>query len=80
MTRVYCDKTAEAMIMQFPLKCSPMPHVSFRNSKGVIMIGGLKLGWGQLAHFSENFLNPVKSFNNSDDKVHANNNNNEDEE
>jgi len=25
VTRVYCDKTAEAMIMQFSLKCSPMP-------------------------------------------------------
>jgi len=25
MTRVYCDKTAEARIMQFSLKCIPMP-------------------------------------------------------
>jgi len=25
VTRVYCDKTAEARIMQFSLKCSPMP-------------------------------------------------------
>jgi len=25
VTRVYCAKTAEARIMQFSLKCSPMP-------------------------------------------------------
>ena len=25
VTRVYCDKTAEARIMQFLLKCSPVP-------------------------------------------------------
>jgi len=25
VTRVYCDKTAEARIMQFSQKCSPMP-------------------------------------------------------
>ena len=26
-TRVYCDKRAEARIMQFSLKCSPIPHL-----------------------------------------------------
>ena len=51
ITRVYCDKTAEAVIMQFSLKCSPMPQlfacqVWLRNSKGVSLISGFNLGWG----------------------------------
>ena len=50
VTRVYCDKTAEAKIMQFWLKCSPMPYLFacqawLRNLKGFHMIG-LKLAWG----------------------------------
>ena len=42
--RVYCDKTAAVRIMQFALKCSPMPYlfvcqVWWQNSKGALRSG-----------------------------------------
>jgi len=51
VTLVFCDKRAEARIMQFSLKCSTMPYlfacqVLLRNSKGVPFIGGTN--WGGL--------------------------------
>jgi len=51
VTRVYCDKTAEAGIMQFLLKCSAVLYlfacqVDYEIPRGSPWSEGLKLGWG----------------------------------
>jgi len=51
VTRVYCDKMAKDRIMQFSVKCSPMPYlfacqVWLRNSKGIPLIARGGSYWG----------------------------------
>ena len=48
VTRVYCDKMAAVRIMQFSLKCSPMPCLPSLMTKFEVdpSIWGLKVGWG----------------------------------
>jgi len=56
--RVHCDKTTEVRIMQFSLKCSPMPYLfACRDEfEEVPLDRGLKLGRGGFRSISQRYI------------------------